>query len=97
MIRNKLYDEFEKEGYSYITYIVQGQIIPNVFSLTNNNDWAEVNPSVVVNGKHPINKGEAASEKTIQLLQRLVNELAKPDYSDWYSKALFENKENNDD
>lgn len=93
MIRNKLYDEFEKEGYSYVTYIVQGQIIPNVFSLTNNNDWAEINPSVVVNGMHPINKGEAASEKTVQLLQRLADELTKPDYSDWYSKALFENKE----
>jgi hypothetical protein len=38
MIRNKLYDEFEKEGYSYIQYLVGGQIMPHVYNLTEDED-----------------------------------------------------------
>lgn len=38
MIRNKLYDEFEKEGYSFIQYLVNGQIIPYVYNLTDTDD-----------------------------------------------------------
>jgi hypothetical protein len=38
-----------------------------------------------------INKGPEANEKTIKMAQRLIQELNKPDYCDWYSKALFEN------
>lgn len=93
MIRNKLYDEFEAEGYSYIQYIIGGQLIPHVYSLTNNNDWLELNPTVIVNGQMSINKGSEVTEKTIKMAQRLIQELNKPDYCDWYSKALFENKE----
>ena len=38
MIRNKLYDEFEKEEYGYIQYLVGGQIMPHVYSLTEEED-----------------------------------------------------------
>ena len=93
MIRNKLYDEFETEGYSYIQYIVNGQILPHVYNLTDNEDWVEAIPNMVINGQMAVNKGPKANNKTISLLQRLLQELAKPDYCDWYSKALFEKEE----
>jgi hypothetical protein len=38
MIRNKLYDELEKEGYSFNKILINGQSIPKVFSLTDPND-----------------------------------------------------------
>ena len=93
MIRNKLYDEFEKEGYGYIQYLIGNQIMPYVYNLTDNEDWIEANPTMIINGQMAVNKGPKANNKTISLLQRLLQELAKPDYSDWYSKALFEKEE----
>ena len=48
---------------------------------------------MIINGQMAVNKGPKANNKTISLLQRLLQELAKPDYSDWYSKALFEKEE----
>ena len=38
MIRNKLYDELEKEGYSFHRVGRGGQFSPEVFSLTNSDD-----------------------------------------------------------
>jgi hypothetical protein len=38
MIRNKLYDELEKEGYSFHKVGHGGQFSPEVFSLTNSDD-----------------------------------------------------------
>ena len=35
MVRNKLYDELEKEGYSFLRAGYNKQYIPEVFSLTN--------------------------------------------------------------
>ena len=48
---------------------------------------------MIVNGQYQVAKGSAATSTTIRLLQRVLEEVAKPDYSDWYSKALFENKD----
>ena len=38
MIRNKLYDELEKEGYTFNMLLANGQRIPKVESLT---DWED--------------------------------------------------------
>lgn len=93
MIRNKLYDEFEKEGYSYIQYLVGGQVMPHVYNLTEEEDWVEANPTAIINGQIAVNKGSKATDKTLSLLKRLMQELSKPGYSDYYSKALFEKEE----
>lgn len=93
MIRNKLYDELEKEGYSFVRAGYNRQYIPEIFNLTDPNDWARVNTSVVVNGKYQVEQGSTASQKTLQLLQKILEETSKPDYSDYYSKALFKDGE----
>jgi hypothetical protein len=48
---------------------------------------------VVVNGKYQVEQGSTASQKTLQLLQKILEETSKPDYSDYYSKALFKDGE----
>jgi hypothetical protein len=48
---------------------------------------------MIINGQMSLSKGPKANNKTISLLQKLLQELAKPDYSDYYSKALFEKDE----
>lgn len=93
MIRNKLYDELEKEGYSFQRAGYNGQFNPEVYSLDNPDDWARLNTMIVINGQHQVEHGSAASQKTIQLLQRVIDETSKPDYSDYYSKALFKDDE----
>lgn len=95
MIRNKLYDELEKEGYSFVRAgsKATGQFIPEVFSLTDPEDWASVNISVVINGQHQVEHGAHCNDNTIRLLQRVIDETSKPDYSDYYSKALFKDGE----
>ena len=92
MIRNKLYDELEKEGYSFIKLRVGGQIIPKVFSLTDLDDWVLVNFTTVVNGQPQVESGPKATQKTISILQRVLAEVQKSDYSDYYSKSIFENE-----
>ncbi len=94
MIRNKLYDELEKEGYSFHRVGYGGQFMPEVFSLTDPNDWATINLAVVINGQHQVDGGPNCSQKTVQILQRVIDETSKPDYSDYYSKALFKEGEN---
>ncbi len=93
MIRNTLYDELEKEGYSFQKVGYNGQFSPEVFSLTNDDDWATINLSVVINGQYQIEHGSAVTKRTLELLQKVVEEISKPDYSDFYSKALFEDDE----
>lgn len=48
---------------------------------------------MIINGQMALSKGPKANDKTISLLQKLLQELAKPDYCDYYSKALFEKEE----
>lgn len=93
MIRNKLYDELEQEGYSFIRAGYNNQYIPEVFSLTNPADWARVNTTMVVNGQYQVERGPEATQKTIEMLQKVVKEISKPDFSDYYSKALFKDDE----
>ena len=93
MIRNKLYDELEKEGYSFKRVGYNKQYNPEVFSLTDNDDWARINLTVVINGQHQVEHGPNANHKTVQMLQRVLDEISKPDYSDYYSKALFKDDE----
>ena len=96
MIRNKLYDELEKEGYSFIRAGYNGQFIPEVFSLSNPDEWAKVNLAVMVNGQHQVEGGPACNPKTVQMLQKVLDEISKPDYSDYYSKALFKEGDSNE-
>lgn len=93
MIRNKLYDELEKEGYSFCRAGFNGHFIPEVYHLTNMDDWAKVNTTMVINGQYQVEHGPGATQKTIEMLQRVIQEISKPDYSDYYSKALFKNDE----
>lgn len=93
MIRNKLYDELEKEGYSFYRAGYNGQFSPEVFNIENTDDWAAINLSVVINGQYQIEHGSAVTKRTLELLQKVVEEISKPDYSDFYSKALFEDDE----
>ena len=95
MIRNKLYDELENQGYSFnrVGSKATGQFMPQVFSLTDPEDWATVNTAVVINGQYQVEHGVHCNDNTIRLLQRVINETSKPDYSDYYSKALFKGDE----
>jgi hypothetical protein len=93
MIRNKLYDELEKEGYSFTTLVINGQRIPRIEKIDNWEDWALVNTTMVINGQYQVQHGPAVSQRTVDLLQRVIEETSKPDYSDYYSKKLFEDGE----
>ena len=93
MVRNKLYDELEKEGYSFFRAGYDGQFSPEVFSLTDPDDWISLNTSVVINGQYQTEHGSAATQKTVQLLQRVLEELSKPDYYDFISKACLKDDE----
>ena len=92
MVRNKLYDEFEAQGYSFQRVIMNGQTVPEVFHLEDNDDWVMVNPSIVVNGKPQIMHGPNVKEITITLLNRFLEELSKANgkFIDWTSKAVIE-------
>lgn len=93
MIRNKLYDELEKEGYTFQKVGYEGQFMPEVFSLTDPDDWVSINTSVMINGQYQIERGPATTQKTVQLLQRVLDEISKPDYYDFISKACLKDDE----
>ena len=93
MIRNKLYDELEKEGYYFHRLGSQGALVPKVFSLTDLDDWALVNTSITINGQYQVERGTNCSQKTIQLLQRVVEETSTPYYYDFISKNCLEDGE----
>ena len=91
MIRNKLYDELEKEGYSFDRIIIAPkQSIPKIYSLTDPEDWAMVNVTMQINGQYQVERGSAATNHTIELLQKILDEVFKPDYYDYISKSLIE-------
>lgn len=90
MIRNKLYDELEKDGYTFIRMRVNGILVPKVESLTNPDDWALVNTSMTINGQYQVERGAGFTQKTLQVLQKVITETSKPDYYDWVSKSLTE-------
>ena len=91
MIRNKLYDELEKEGYSFIRLSLgPGQTIPKVESLSDPDDWALVNTSMVINGQYQVEHGPRFTQKTLEILQRVIDETSKPDYYDYISKSVIE-------
>ena len=93
MIRNKLYDELEKEGYSFHRVGKVGQFSPEVFSLTDLDDWARVDPTITINGQYQVAKGPAVTEKTVKLLQRVLEETYRPDYYDFISKNCLNDGE----
>ena len=93
MIRNKLYDELEKEGYTFNMLLANGQRIPKVESLTDWEDWALVNTSMVINGQYQVEHGPTATQKTADMLQKVINEISKPGYYDYKSKSLLESGE----
>jgi hypothetical protein len=76
MARHLLYDEFEKEGYSFARLRLNNQIlIPKVLNETNLDDWCLINPTMTINGQAQVEQGPACSQKTIQMLQRFIEEL----------------------
>ena len=93
MIRNKLYDELEKEGYSFHRTGRGGQLSPEVFSLTDLDDWARVDPTITINGQYQVANGPAVTEKTVKLLQRVLEETSRPDYYDFISKNCLNDDE----
>lgn len=48
---------------------------------------------MVVNGQYQVERGPEATQKTIEVLQKVIKEISKPDFSDYYSKALFKDDE----
>jgi hypothetical protein len=93
MIRNKLYDELEKEGYSFHRTGRGGQLSPEVFSLTDLDDWARVDPTITINGQYQVERGTNCSQKTVQMLQRVLEETFRPDYYDFISKNCLKDGE----
>ena len=90
MIRHKIYDELEKEGYTFNRIIINGQPIPKIEHLENLDDWAMVNTTMVINGQYQVSHGSAVTEKTVQLLQKVIETVSQPDYYDYISKSLIE-------
>lgn len=80
MFKNKLYKEFEDQGYAFSRIILaQGVLIPKVYHLENAEDWACINPTVVVNGNYQITHGTAVTKKTVELLKQFIDTIAKSD------------------
>lgn len=75
MKRHFLYDEFEKENYSFIFIRNNGQLIPKVINNSNLNDFCFINTAVTINGQAQLLAGSQCSNKTKELLQRLLNEV----------------------
>jgi hypothetical protein len=78
MGRHPLYEEFEKEGYSFYRIRLANQgSIPKVVNNKNLDDWCSVNPTMIINGQAQIQTGPDCSQKSIQMLQRFIEELNK--------------------
>lgn len=90
MIRHKIYDELEKEGYTFNRILINGQSIPKIEHLENPDDWAMVNTTMIINGQYQVSHGSAVTEKTVQLLQKVIETVSQPDYYDYISKSLIE-------
>lgn len=90
MVRHKIYDELEKEGYTFNRILINGQPIPKIEHLENLDDWAMVNTTIIINNQYQVEHGSAATEKTVQLLQKVIETVSQPGYSDYTSKSLIE-------
>lgn len=75
MYQNPLYEEFDKEGYSFERLIVNGNLIPKVINNDNLRDYCELNNFVTINGQPQISTGPECSEKTIKMLQTFIGKL----------------------
>jgi hypothetical protein len=76
--RHPLYAEFEKEGYYFYRVRLNAQIsLPKVVNENNLDDWCSVNPTVTINGQAQVEAGPECSQKTVQMLQRFIDELNK--------------------
>ena len=76
--RHPLYEEFEKEGYSFYRIRLNNQLsIPKVVNDANLDDWCLVNPTISINGQAQIETGPEVTQKTVQMLQRFLDELNK--------------------
>jgi hypothetical protein len=49
-----------------------------------------VNTSMVINGQYQVEHGSRFTQKTLEILQRVIDETSKPDYYDYISKSLIE-------
>jgi hypothetical protein len=52
-----------------------------------------VNITMQINGQYQVERGSAATNHTIELLQKILNEVFKPDYYDYISKSLIKDGE----
>ena len=83
MYQNPLYEEFNKEGYSFERLLANGNLIPKVFNNSNIEDYCELDSSITINGQFQIKPGPQCSEKTIKMLQRFVNLLNSTRFVDY--------------
>ena len=84
MYQNPLYEEFDKEGYSFERLIVNGNLIPKVINNDNLRDYCELNNFVTINGQPQISTGPEYSEKTIKMLQTFIGKLNSNErFVDW--------------
>lgn len=93
MIRNKLYDEVEAQGYTFQKIMVNNQPVPYVYRIEDLDDWAMINTTVMINGQYQVDHGSAVTETTVRLLQRILEETSKPDYYDFISKNCLKDGE----
>jgi hypothetical protein len=49
-----------------------------------------VNTSMVINGQYQVERGSKFTQKTLEILQRVIDETSKPDYYDYISKSVIE-------
>jgi hypothetical protein len=73
MKRHFLYDEFEKENYSFLFIRNSGQLMPKVINNSNLDDFCFINTAVTVNGQAQLIAGPQCSTKTTTLLQKLLD------------------------
>jgi hypothetical protein len=52
-----------------------------------------VNTSMVINGQYQVEHGPRFTQKTLEILQRVIDETSKPDYYDYISKSLIKDGE----
>ena len=47
-----------------------------------------VNVTMQINGQYQVERGANTTQRTIELLQKILDEVFKPDYYDYISKSL---------
>lgn len=93
MVRNKLYDKFEAQGYTF-NWIMIGpnQKVPKVWNLDNIDDWIMIDPTIIINGQPQVARGPELSETTVKILHELLEVLQEcnGEFTDYKSKAVIE-------